>query len=43
MDTAAFALCREHNIEICVFSMLEDPETLSKILKGESLGTIVRS
>jgi uridylate kinase len=41
MDTAAFALCREHKLEICVFSMLEDPKTLSNILKGESLGTIV--
>ena len=41
MDTAAFALCREHKLEICVFSMLEDPNTLSNILKGESLGTIV--
>jgi uridylate kinase len=41
MDTAAFALCREHKLEICVFSMLEDPKTLSNILKGESLGTII--
>jgi len=41
MDTAAFALCREHKLEICVFSMLEDPNTLSNILKGESLGTII--
>ena len=24
MDTAAFALCRDNNIKICVFSMLED-------------------
>ena len=43
MDTAAFAMCREHNIEICVFSMLEDANTLSNILKGDSLGTIVRN
>jgi uridylate kinase len=42
MDTSAFAMCREHHIEICVFSMLEDANTLSNILKGESLGTIVR-
>ena len=41
MDTAAFALCREHKLEICVFSMLEDPKTLSNILKGVSLGTII--
>ncbi len=41
MDTSAFAMCREHNIEICVFSMLEDTNTLSNILKGDSLGTII--
>ncbi|WP_428086035.1 UMP kinase [Candidatus Thioglobus sp.] len=43
MDTSAFAMCREHDIQICVFSMLEDANTLSNILKGESLGTIVRN
>ncbi len=43
MDTAAFALCKEHNIDICVFSMLEDEDTLSKILQGQELGTIVRN
>ncbi|SMN17080.1 Uridine monophosphate kinase [uncultured Candidatus Thioglobus sp.] len=43
MDTSAFAMCREHNLEICVFSMLEDADTLSNILKGEALGTIVRN
>lgn len=43
MDTSAFAMCREHNIEICVFSMLEDADTLSKILQGEALGTIIRN
>ena len=41
MDTAAFALCREHNINICVFSMLDDVNTLSNILNGRSIGTIV--
>jgi len=41
MDTAAFALCREHDLDICVFSMLENTDTLSDILKGASLGTIV--
>jgi uridylate kinase len=41
MDTAAFALCREHNLQICVFSMLENTNTLSDILKGASLGTII--
>ncbi len=42
MDVSAFALCREHNLEICVFSMLENTNTLLDILKGEPLGTIVR-
>ncbi len=42
MDISAFALCREHDLEICVFSMLENTNTLSDILKGEPLGTIVR-
>jgi len=41
MDTAAFALCREHNINICVFSMLDDTNTLSNILNGRSVGTTV--
>lgn len=41
MDTAAFALCREHNLDICVFSMLEHTNTLSDILNGKPLGTIV--
>ena len=41
MDTAAFALCREHNINICVFSMLDDINTLSNILNGRSVGTTV--
>ncbi len=41
MDTAAFALCREHNLDICVFSMLDNTNALSDILNGASLGTIV--
>lgn len=41
MDTSAFALCREHNLDICVFSMLEDENTLIDILNGASKGTIV--
>ncbi|BBB22336.1 uridylate kinase [Abyssogena phaseoliformis symbiont OG214] len=42
MDISAFALCREHDLEICAFSMLENTNTLSDILKGEPLGTIIR-
>ncbi|SMN12636.1 Uridine monophosphate kinase [Bathymodiolus heckerae thiotrophic gill symbiont] len=41
MDTAAFALCREHGLDICVFSMLENTNTLSDILNGKPSGTII--
>ena len=41
MDTAAFALCQEHNINICVFSMLDDDKTLANILSGKVVGTTV--
>ncbi len=41
MDTTAFALCREHNLDICVFSMLKNIETLSDILNGKPSGTII--
>ena len=41
MDTSAFALCRDYNINICVFSMLDDDDNLSNILNGLSVGTIV--
>ena len=41
MDTAAFALCQEHNINICVFSMLDNSKTLANILSGKPIGTIV--
>ena len=41
MDTAAFTLCRDNNIKICVFSMLEDNHSLANIIKGHSIGTTV--
>ena len=41
MDTAAFALCQEHNINICVFSMLDDSKALANILSGKVVGTTV--
>ena len=41
MDTAAFALCRENNIKICVFSMFDDNYALANILNGQSIGTTV--
>ncbi len=42
MDVSAFSLCREHNIDICVFNMLsDDKDILLKIINGEILGTII--
>ena len=41
MDTSAFALCRDNNIKICVFSMLEDNYSLANIIKGHAIGTTV--
>ena len=41
MDTAAFALCRDNNIKICVFSMFEDNYALANIIKGHTIGTTV--
>jgi len=41
MDMTAFTLCKGHGLKICVFSMLDNPNTLSDILKGTPLGTIV--
>ena len=41
MDTAAFALCRDNNIKICVFSMLQDNYPLANIIKGHAIGTTV--
>lgn len=40
MDTTAFTLCQENNIPILVFNM-DVPGNLSKLLKGEKIGTIV--
>ena len=41
MDTAAFTLCQQHNINICVFSMLNDSMALANILSGKPVGTTV--
>src|SRR5690554_6490024 len=40
MDTAAFALCRDHDIPIQVFD-LERAGAMEKILHGERIGTLV--
>ncbi|MGY4516562.1 UMP kinase [Lysobacter sp. HA18] len=42
MDTAAFALCRDASLPIRVFDM-EQPGQLLRILRGEQIGTLVRS
>jgi len=41
MDTTAFTLCQKHNINICVFSFLDNSNALDDILSGKTLGTIV--
>jgi uridylate kinase len=40
MDTTAMVMCRDQNLPIRVFSMIE-PEALISIVKGEEIGTIV--
>lgn len=40
MDMTAFTLCRENNLPIVVFD-INQPENLSRILKGELVGTLV--
>ncbi len=42
MDTTAFTLCRENNIPIIVFNIL-DPNAIDAIIAGENVGTLVRS
>jgi len=41
MDAAAFSLCQENNIPIIVFNFFKENEII-RVLKGESVGTIVR-
>ncbi len=40
MDMTAFTLCKENNLPIIVFDM-NTPGNLLKVLKGESVGTLV--
>ena len=42
MDTAAFALCRDHGIPLRVYD-LSVPGNLMAILRGEPIGTLVRA
>lgn len=41
MDGTAATLCRENNIEILVFNLI-DPENIVKAVLGENIGTIVK-
>ena len=41
MDTAAFALCRDADMPLRIFDMAQ-PGVLLRILRGESIGTLVR-
>lgn len=41
MDLTAFTLCRENNLPVVVFDM-NKKENLSKLLKGEKIGTLVK-
>ena len=40
MDTTAFTLCQENNVPILVFNM-DKPGNLTRLLKGEKIGTVV--
>lgn len=40
MDMTAFTLCSENNVPIIVFDV-NNPENLSRIIKGEQVGTLV--
>jgi len=42
MDTTAFALCRDQNLPIRIYDMMQ-PGALMRILRGEPLGTLVHA
>ncbi len=41
MDMTAFTMCQENDLPIVVFD-INDPENLSRIIKGEPVGTLVQ-
>jgi uridylate kinase len=41
MDSTAASLCKDNHIPICVFS-ISDPENITRVVCGESIGTIVK-
>ena len=42
MDSTAFSLCMDNKMPIIVFNMFED-DNLSRVVKGEKVGTLVTS
>ncbi len=42
MDTAAFALCRDHDLPIRIYDLAQ-PGNLMRIVRGEPIGTLVRA
>jgi uridylate kinase len=42
MDTAAIALCRDHDMPLRIYDQTR-PGNLGRILRGESVGTLVES
>ena len=40
MDTAAFALCRDNQVPLRIYDMMQ-PGALMRIVQGEDLGTLV--
>ena len=42
MDTAAFALCRDNQVPLRIYDMMQ-PGALMRILRGEDLGTLVHA
>jgi len=41
MDGAAIALCKDNNIKLIVFELAK-PENIVKVVKGETIGTLIR-
>jgi len=41
MDSTATSLCMDNKIPILVFG-IEEPENIERIVKGESIGTIIK-
>ena len=42
MDAAALSLCRENDLPVIVFNILEDGN-IKRMVNGEEIGTIVKN